>query len=85
MAQNSITIRRLSVGGWQVIIIENEEQTVREFENGGFALSYAEGQGMRLCVPVTHVREAELTENGEPPSMAACNPPVAMPSTSSLR
>lgn len=55
MAHNPITVRHIFGDGWEVVIVEDGEITSRDFENGGYALSYAEGQGVRLSVPVTHV------------------------------
>lgn len=54
MAQNSIIIRHIHGGGWEVAIVENGKEDVRPFGNGGFALSWAEGQSVRLGVPVQH-------------------------------
>lgn len=59
MAQNTITLRHIPQDGWEVVIIEQGERSVRGFENSAYALSYAEGQGVRLGVPVTRVGAQE--------------------------
>jgi len=57
MAEDTITIRHISDDGWEVVIVEDGSTTSRDFENGGYALSYAEGQSVRLGVEVTHERD----------------------------
>jgi len=62
MEQGTITVRHNPADGWEVEIVEDGEKTERHFDNGEYAHSYAEGQGVRLGVPVTRVREEDDAE-----------------------